>query len=81
MTPVHVTTHAALRYVERVAPRMTVEEATAAILAHERAIRVAADFRCPCVILPEGGKLLLSGLYVVTVLPRRAFGRAPEALA
>ncbi|MBE7186036.1 MAG: hypothetical protein INR68_16690 [Methylobacterium mesophilicum] len=72
MTPVDVTLHAAERYVERVAPRLTLAEATAAIKAHDRAIRAAADFRCSLVILPEGGKLLLAGVKVISVLPRNS---------
>lgn len=81
MTPVHVTTHAALRYVERVDGRLTVEEAFAAILSHSRAIQVAADFRCDTVVLGEGGKLKLDGTRVITVLPRSARSRLTEALS
>jgi len=82
VTPVHVTHHAALRYVERVNAKLTIEEAAEAIRGHASAIEAAAKFRCCTVIMGEGGKLLLAGTRVVTVLPRssRYMPRGLEAL-
>lgn len=70
MISVHVTYHACQRYVERVNGKLTLEEAAEAIRGHASAIEAAARFRCCTVIMGEGGKLLLDGTRVVTVLPR-----------
>jgi hypothetical protein len=65
-----VTAHAAERYRERLAPHMTLDQATAAISASQRAIDAAADFGCGVVKLGCGGKLILKGETVVTVIAR-----------
>lgn len=70
MTAVHVTMHACERYIERVNGKLTIKEAAEAIRGHASAIEAAARFRCHTVIMGEGGKLLLAGTRVVTVLPR-----------
>lgn len=62
--------HAVTRFIERVAP-VTREDAKAAILSHERAIRKAAEFRCSTVRLGDGSRLILDGENVVTVLASR----------
>jgi hypothetical protein len=65
-----VTHHACQRYVERVAPQLSLAEAAEQIKSHERAVECAADFRCTTVKLGNGARLILAGAVVVTVLPR-----------
>lgn len=65
-----VTAHAAERYVERIAPNLSLEQARAEIATHERVILVAAAFGCKCVRLGNGAKLILSDDRVVTVIAR-----------
>lgn len=65
-----ITAHAAARFIEYAAPRMTTAEARAEIATHERAILVAANFGCKCIRLGNGAKLILSGDHVVTVIAR-----------
>lgn len=69
MTAVHVTHHAALRYVERVNGKLTLEEAAEAIRSHASAIEAAAAFGCH-VIKTGSAKLVLDGRTVVTVMSR-----------
>lgn len=64
-----VTAHAALRYQERVNPRLTIAEATAAIHTHDRAIEAAIDFRCHVVRIAEKVKLIIEHGRVKTVIP------------
>lgn len=64
---IHVTHHAAERYVEPVAPEMTREQATAAIREHAPAIVKASDFGCTVVRLGNGARLVLEGRNVITV--------------
>ena len=71
-----ITTHAAERYIERVDPTLTLDQARAAILTSERAVEAAAGFGCRTVKLGNGGRLQLDGLTVVTVLPPRRIGGA-----
>jgi hypothetical protein len=68
---IHITRHAACRFIERVAPLLTEEQARDEIRTHERAITVAADFHAPTDILGCGARLVLDGRSVVTVLGRR----------
>ncbi len=69
MTAVHVTMHAAQRYVERIDGRLTIEEAFAAIQEHGPAISAAAAFGCH-VVKTSRAKLVLQGNRVVTVMNR-----------
>jgi hypothetical protein len=68
---IHVTAHAARRYVERVDPKLTLAEATARIHASDAALEIAADFGAHVVRLGCGAKLILEGFTVVTVYPRK----------
>jgi hypothetical protein len=65
---VHVTRHAAERYLERVNPRLTMAEAIEAL--SSPAIRRAAEFGAAYVRLGTGQRIALDGFVVVTVLPR-----------
>ncbi|WEK42946.1 MAG: hypothetical protein P0Y64_16635 [Candidatus Sphingomonas colombiensis] len=67
-----VTHNAAARYVERVNPRLTLDEAIAAIRQHSRIIEIAIRERAPIVKLGTGQKLVIVGDAIVTVLPRGA---------
>lgn len=67
---ISVSRHAVARYVERVAPLATPDEAEAAIRACSRSICTAAAFHCRTVKLGCGGRLILDGRHVVTVLSR-----------
>lgn len=67
---IHVTLHAAQRYVERVNPRLSVSEAVEAIRRHGPVIEIAIRERAPIVKLGTGQKLVLKGGAIVTVLPR-----------
>lgn len=69
-----VTAHAAQRFIERINPTLTTEQARAEIASHERAIVAAANFGCRCVRLGSGAKLVLSGTSVVTVITRHSMG-------
>ncbi|MEH3121204.1 MAG: hypothetical protein PGN16_04355 [Sphingomonas phyllosphaerae] len=69
MTAVHVTHHAAQRYVERVNGNLTLEEAAEAIRGHASAIEAAAAFGCR-VVKTSSAKLILEGRTVVTVMNR-----------
>ena len=72
---IEVTAHAAERYIERVEPALTYEQARAKLLTFERAVTAAAGFGCKVVRLGNGGKLVLDGARVVTVLGRYQFTR------
>lgn len=65
---VHVTQHAIDRYIERIEPTLSVDQARARIMASEGAIKVAADFGCRCVRTGIGAKSILVGDRVVTVI-------------
>jgi hypothetical protein len=65
---VHVTRHAAERYLERVNPRLTMAEAIEAL--SSPTIRRAAEFGAAYVRLGTGQRVALDGFVVVTVLPR-----------
>lgn len=68
-----ITQHAVDRYIERVDP-VAPAKARAAIEAAFPVIRKAAAFGCDTVVLGNGGRLVLQGDVVVTVLPKR-YGR------
>jgi hypothetical protein len=68
MTRLHVTRHAAERYLERVNPRLTMEEAVEAV--SSPTIRRAAEFGAAYVRLGTGQRIALDGFVVVTVLPK-----------
>ncbi|GGO96418.1 hypothetical protein [Stakelama pacifica] len=68
---IEVTHHAAQRYVERVNPALSLDEARREIMSHERAIMVAIQERCTCVRLGCGAKLVLVNGRVVDVRERR----------
>lgn len=74
MTQIVITAHAAQRYIERIDPSATTEQARAEIASHEKAIVAAANFGCQCVRLGSGAKLILDGLAVVTVIRRGSMG-------
>lgn len=65
----HITNHAILRYIERVAP-VSMEEARAAL--STPMITRAAAFGARTVILGTGQRVLLREQTVITVLPRDA---------
>lgn len=65
---ISISQHAAMRYIERVEPALTVAEARAAIREHSRAIACAAEFGCEYVRLASRARLVLCGWDVVTVL-------------
>lgn len=68
MTRLHVTRHAAERYLERVNPRLTLAEAIEAL--SSPTIQRAADFGAAYVRLGTGQRIALDGHVVVTVLPK-----------
>lgn len=72
---VRVTHHAAERYVERIAPGLSIEQATIAIEGAAPAIAVAVAFGCKVVRLGNGARLCLKGLTVVTVMDRQEMPR------
>ena len=61
-----VSDHAIRRYRERVSP-VDDDTARAAMMAHERAVRIAAEFGCATVKLGNGVRLKLKGDVVTTV--------------
>ncbi|WP_157215936.1 hypothetical protein [Flavisphingomonas formosensis] len=65
--------HAIRRYRERVSP-VDDDTARAAMMAHEPAVRIAADFGCETVKLGNGVRLKLKGDVVTTV-----FGNGKQA--
>lgn len=67
---IHVTDHAAQRYVERIDGSLSIEQAHAIIATHERIVTAAAAFGAPTVRLGNGARLVLVGTRVVTVLAR-----------
>lgn len=72
MTAIVITAHAASRYVERIAPGITVDQAREAIRSHSAAILAAHAFGCWAVLTGCRAKLVLGldeggGLSVVTV--------------
>ena len=70
---IHITAHAVSRWIERVNPQASQEDATAAIHSHDEAIRKAADFGANTLRLGCGARLILDHLTVITVLPRRGY--------
>lgn len=68
MTLICITSHAAVRYCERVDPSITPVEAMAAIGEHMRVLEIAAAFGCSTVKLGSGVRLVLKGYHVTTVL-------------
>jgi hypothetical protein len=72
----HVTRHAAERWIERVNPCATLDQAKAEIRRHERAIVLAASIGCRVVRLSHRHRLILDGENVVTVLPSRVLDTA-----
>ena len=76
-----ITAHAASRFVERIDPALTVDQARDAIRAHEPMIARAADFGCSAIKLGCGARLVLDGLSVVTVVaPERQRRRVSRYL-
>lgn len=75
-----ITVHACQRFIERIDRAASLDQARAEILSHERAIIKAADFGCRVVKLGCGGRLLLRGATVVSVLSREQ-GRDREMMA
>jgi hypothetical protein len=71
-----VTTHAVERYLERINPRLTFEQAEEAILGSARAVEIAARFGCNVVLQGSGAKLILDGERVVTVLRKGSWARS-----
>lgn len=65
-----VTQHAIARYIERVAPWMTDEQARAEIERHAPAVDTAARFGCQRVILGNGARLILAEGDKVTTVTR-----------
>ena len=70
-----VSQHARQRFVERVAPDLSLTEAGAEIRSHRRAIEAAASIGCRYVRLASGARLVLQGDVVTTVL---APGQKPD---
>lgn len=67
---IHVTNHAANRWIERVDPRLTLDQARDEIRTHTRAIVAASDFGAHTVKLACGARLIVEHRNVVTVLSR-----------
>lgn len=67
---IHVTHHAADRWVERVSPQLSRDQAAAEIRDHTPAIVKAAEFGCTIVRLGNGARLILEGRKVITVYGR-----------
>lgn len=65
---IHVCHHAAERWIERVNPAMTIDQAKAEIRTHSRAIVLASDFGAHTVKLGCGARLIVEDRKVVTVL-------------
>lgn len=65
-----ITDHAVARYQERIDPALTAAQARAAILSHGPVVKKAAAFGCRTVRMGNGGKLVLDGTRVVTVLAK-----------
>lgn len=64
---IHVSRHACERWVQRVDPSMTLEQAKAEIETHAGAIETAAAFGCRCVLVSRCIRLVLVGVTVVTI--------------
>lgn len=81
MTAIVITAHAAQRYVERIDPSLSIEQARAEIHTHERAVSAAHSFGCTCVKLANRGRLILDAEgAVVTVLGADQYRRTPGAV-
>lgn len=65
---IYVTTHAIERWLERVDPRATWDEARAAL--NGPAIHLAADFGAPFLKLGTGQRVVIDHHRVITVLPK-----------
>jgi hypothetical protein len=84
--PIVISAHAAQRYVERIAPDLSIEEAREVIRSHEPAIGKAWAFGCSTVITGARAALVLEpgehgGVIVVTVKHARRWKRsAPGGL-
>lgn len=64
-----ITAHAAARYIERIDPSLTADQAEHALRRSAHAVQVAASIGCRVVRLGSGAKLILEGEVVKTVLP------------
>lgn len=65
---IHVTAHAAARFVERVNPSLTLDQARDSIRSHSAIIEAAAAFHCRTVVVAKRIRLVLDGTIVITVL-------------
>lgn len=74
-----VTNHAAARYVERVDPRLTPDQARAEMLGAAHAIDIACVFGAKMVKMGNGARLVLEGEVVVTVKQSIHPERAPAS--
>lgn len=66
MVPVHITRHAIDRYIERIDPTATRDQARAQIASHDAVLRQAVDFGASGVRCPRY-RLILADRCVVTV--------------
>lgn len=64
---IHVSRHACERWVQRVDPSMTLEQAKAEIETHREAILAAAAFGARCVVVSRRIRLMLAGTVVTTI--------------
>lgn len=64
----NISHHARVRWIERVDPSASLDDAARAIGASERAIEAAATFGCSVVRLGNGARLVLAGDSVLTVM-------------
>lgn len=76
---IFVTQHAAERWVERVAPHFTIDQAKAEIRTHTAMIIVAANFGATTIKLGCGARLILEERNVVTVIGRDQRRKHPRA--
>lgn len=70
MTAITITTHATQRWIERVDPGASFEQARAAIARHESAVLAASRFGCKTVKLGNGARFILDGATIITVIAR-----------
>jgi len=81
MAKFDISQHAAERFVERIAPHMTLAEARDEIRRHARAIGAAIRMGCKCIRLGCGGRIVIDPALgqVITVLPKPAKNRSLAA--
>lgn len=69
-TSVHVSLHAAQRWIERIDPRLDIVGAKAAILQHRDIIELGIRMKACAVILGTGTRLIIQNDTIVTIIPK-----------